>query len=57
MKYNRYLDNLRSATGSLIGNNIYPMDNIQIAQIQNIPQVLNVLKVLVTGLLAFFLAF
>ncbi len=33
------------------------MDSIQIAQIQSIPQILNVLKVLTTGLLAFLLAF
>ncbi len=33
------------------------METIQIAQIQNVPHVLNVLKVMTTGLLAFLLAF
>ena len=33
------------------------MDAIQIAQIQSVPQIMNVLKVLSTGLLAFLLAF
>ena len=33
------------------------METIQIAQIQSVPQILNVLKVLMTGLIAFLLAF
>lgn len=33
------------------------MDGLQIAQIQSVPQVMNILKVLSTGLLAFLLAF